>query len=309
MDTVPRLFMESVCLCLVYRYSIRESIKMPSNWGQICTARSQKIHTLRVYLDENSKKIYAATQHLMNNCCSKADALECVELKFITNFQIETCTFDPRIMIPRWCKEISLDDLQRLVNFIRPVRIERHPLRNDYGSLSTLTLRRGSEWINRRLLSLRFPVDAVYLQVSKECEEADEFFEAAGPLYYFRYEGPVLKESTVDALIDKFIPIDEGRFLMYQSVSKAQIKRLVEKCVFYEKKVWLMVIPDFSTSTIKLTDLFDFDEYYSETEVLEQGMEVRCTNQGEERLKLQVRWLHAGWIEWEWRDASLNWRV
>uniref|UniRef100_A0A1I7Z0F9 F-box domain-containing protein n=1 Tax=Steinernema glaseri TaxID=37863 RepID=A0A1I7Z0F9_9BILA len=304
MDTVPRLFIESVCLCLLDRPSLLESTRIRSRWGKICTATSKKIHTLSVSLDGEEKKIYAAAKPAVLELDVSLDS---VDLKFITNFRIETVTPNQVQVLSNSWKEITLDKLQKLVHFIRPVRNERHSLRYHFYSATTLTLRRGSKWINGKLLSMRLPVDSVDLQVSKEREEVDEFFEAADPLYYFRYEGPALKESTLDALIDKFVPIDDGRFVLYQSLSLAQIRRLVKECAPYEKKVWLMVIPDFSTSSIALTDLFDFDKYYSDKEVLREGMEVQCTNRGEARLKLQVRWLRAGWIEWLWDDANEPW--
>uniref|UniRef100_A0A1I8ADR5 F-box domain-containing protein n=1 Tax=Steinernema glaseri TaxID=37863 RepID=A0A1I8ADR5_9BILA len=247
MDTVPRLFIESVCLCLLDHRSIRESTKLPSSWGEICTATCQKIHTLFVYLDGSSERIYAAAEPVQTckpaldyTTYSNVTSLDSVDPKFITNFQIETNT---RLIIPSsaW-KEITLSDLQRLVHFIRPVRNERHPLHCDSESLNTLTLTHESQWINGQLLSLQLPVDCVTLWVD---EEANKFFETAGPLYYLKYyEGPTLKRSAIDALIDKFVPIDGGDFHVRQRLSETQLKKLFEKCALANKEVSVSFMPE-----------------------------------------------------------------
>uniref|UniRef100_A0A1I8AHY6 F-box domain-containing protein n=1 Tax=Steinernema glaseri TaxID=37863 RepID=A0A1I8AHY6_9BILA len=174
MDTVPRLFMESVCLCLLDRPSLRESTKIPSVWGKICTATSKKIHTLRVVLDGSAEKIYAAAEPVRaynTNAVFFSDLplavpLDSVDPKYITNFRIETNT---RFIVPSstW-KEITLDNLQRLVHFIRPrvvhfirpVRNERPPLRY-FESINTLILYRQSNWINGKLLAMQLPCDVV----------------------------------------------------------------------------------------------------------------------------------------------------
>uniref|UniRef100_A0A1I8AU99 Peptidase_M16_M domain-containing protein n=1 Tax=Steinernema glaseri TaxID=37863 RepID=A0A1I8AU99_9BILA len=65
---------------------------------------------------------------------------------------------------------------------------------------------------------MRLPVDSVTLWDV----EGAEFFEPAGPLFRFEYYGPTLKRSAVDALIEKFVPIDGGSFGVKQSISKEQ---------------------------------------------------------------------------------------
>uniref|UniRef100_A0A1I7YLB0 F-box domain-containing protein n=1 Tax=Steinernema glaseri TaxID=37863 RepID=A0A1I7YLB0_9BILA len=164
MDTVPRLFIESVCLCLLDRPSLLASTRIPSAWGQICSVTSEKIHTLRVFLDGTAEKIYAvALPALKYDTDSKYVPLNSVDQKLITNFRIETVSPDQVQVLSNSWKEITLDKLQKLVHFIRPVRNKRHPLRYDDESLNTLTLRRGSQWINGKILSLRLPVDSVDL--------------------------------------------------------------------------------------------------------------------------------------------------
>uniref|UniRef100_A0A1I7Y484 F-box domain-containing protein n=1 Tax=Steinernema glaseri TaxID=37863 RepID=A0A1I7Y484_9BILA len=226
MDTVPRLFIESVCLRLLDHRSLLASTGIPSAWGEICIATRRKIHTLRVYLDVASKTIYAAAQPvLLHDYYSNAVPLDRVDLKFITNFQIKR--YIPQAegpLLSIW-KEITLDDLKRLVHFIRPVRNERRPLVYDYKSLNTLRLDNRSQWVNKKLLSMRLPVDMVDLGDV----EADGFFEFAGTLYYVRYHGPDLEKSMVETLIEKFLPIDGGCFSLGQSLADEQMKRLFEK--------------------------------------------------------------------------------
>uniref|UniRef100_A0A1I7YM74 Nucleolar protein 6 n=1 Tax=Steinernema glaseri TaxID=37863 RepID=A0A1I7YM74_9BILA len=180
MDTVPRLFIEGVYF-LLDRRSRGETRRILPTWDIYCSAISKKSHTLQVLLDGSSKKIYAA-------------ALPALDMEKLLSI---------------W-REISLDYLQRLVHFIRPVKNERHPLVYDYFSFNPLTLKRGSRWINGQLLSLQLPADTVDLEIDKR-EEAEKFFENAGPLYSVNYLlGPTLEPSTLDALIEKFVPIDGG---------------------------------------------------------------------------------------------------
>uniref|UniRef100_A0A1I8AN47 FBA_2 domain-containing protein n=1 Tax=Steinernema glaseri TaxID=37863 RepID=A0A1I8AN47_9BILA len=307
MDAVPQIFMESVCLSLD-RDSLRASRYIYSTWGTICYVTSKKVHTLRVLLDGEEKKIYAAAEPpRLYDTYRIAASLDSVDLKFVTNIRIETrTTYDSPQLTNNW-KEITLDRLQRLVRFIAPTKNERHPLRYDPESLNSLSLKRGSEWINRKILSLGLPVDSVNLEVSKE--EAMEFFETAGLLYFVRYVAPNVEQSIVDTIIEKFVPIDDGSFSINNGLNRAQMNKLFKKCVLSDKKVKVTLTLEFSTNSIALTHFFDYDKYYSEKEVLRQGMEVRCANRGEARLKLQVRLIHVGWIEWLWDDANEPWRV
>uniref|UniRef100_A0A1I8AIP1 DDE-1 domain-containing protein n=1 Tax=Steinernema glaseri TaxID=37863 RepID=A0A1I8AIP1_9BILA len=159
--------MESVCLCLVHRPSVRESTELSSRWGKICTATREKIHHLSIFLDWSAEKIYAAAQY---DAYSNYVPLDSVNLKFITNFRID----EMRDVLSNW-KEITLDDLKKLVRFIRPI----------------------SQWA--KLLSMRLSVDSVTLGMDEELEEADEFFETAGPLYDITYIGPTLKPNTTNS--------------------------------------------------------------------------------------------------------------
>uniref|UniRef100_A0A1I8AUN0 FBA_2 domain-containing protein n=1 Tax=Steinernema glaseri TaxID=37863 RepID=A0A1I8AUN0_9BILA len=295
MNTVPRLFVESVCLCLADRPSVRESTKIQI-WGKICTATVKKIHTLRVYLDGSSKKIYAAALPALECGYSNVVSLDTIDLKFITNFWIETQIFSMETL-PSSYKEITLDDLQRFIHFIRPVRNERHPLRCDYESPNTLELSRESQWINGQLLSMRLPVESVTLRNV----EAAQFFETAGPLYYINYEGPALKQSTFDALIEKFVPIDGGSFNVKQSISDEQVTKLLEKCALSNKTVSIWVLPEDSTQIHDSTYQHDYVRYYSET--IERAKAFCFGSKEKEKLQLQVCH-YKGSIGWMWFDTS-----
>uniref|UniRef100_A0A1I8AHZ1 Protein artemis n=1 Tax=Steinernema glaseri TaxID=37863 RepID=A0A1I8AHZ1_9BILA len=217
METVPRLFIESVCLRLLDRESLAKSTKIPSAWGEICTAISKKIHTLRVYLDGTAERIYAAAQpvqacntnyNLLILDISQAVPLDSIDLKFVTNFRIETHT---PFMIPLSSsyKEITLDELQRLVHFIRP------------------------------------------------------FFETTGPLYCVSYLGPALKQRTLDALIDKFVPIDGGCFHVHQKFSEEQMKKLFEKCVMSDQILTVTFVPEDIRKIFDSTGPIDYDKFFT----------------------------------------------
>uniref|UniRef100_A0A1I7YLM6 F-box domain-containing protein n=1 Tax=Steinernema glaseri TaxID=37863 RepID=A0A1I7YLM6_9BILA len=305
MNTVPRLFIESVCLCLLDRRSLRESTKIPSAWGQICTATRKKIHTLRVFLDGEKKKIYAAAQPpLLYDAYSSATSLDSVDPKFVTNFWIETCSTYGHRKLPSSYKEITLFNLKRLLHLIRPSRNERPPLCYDNTSLNTLKLKNGSQWINGKLLSMRPPADSVDLVLDEECEGAEEFFASTGPLYHVHYEGPTLKRSTVDALIEKFVPIEGGYFNMHQSFSYNQQKKLFEKCVVANKKVRVYVLSEKSTKSSDLVGLVDYIKYYSKKEVLRQGKIVIFSNEEEEKLEFRMSRSCNRWLLWDWYHRS-----
>uniref|UniRef100_A0A1I7Z4I5 F-box domain-containing protein n=1 Tax=Steinernema glaseri TaxID=37863 RepID=A0A1I7Z4I5_9BILA len=62
MDTVPRLFVEKVLLCLRDHPSLRELYTIPALWGEVCTASCQKIHTLDVFVHSEIGRLYTAAQ-------------------------------------------------------------------------------------------------------------------------------------------------------------------------------------------------------------------------------------------------------
>uniref|UniRef100_A0A1I7YRD2 SAWADEE domain-containing protein n=1 Tax=Steinernema glaseri TaxID=37863 RepID=A0A1I7YRD2_9BILA len=323
MDTVPWIFVESVCLCLLDRRSRTRSTKL-SVWGKICTATRKKIHTLRVLLDGERKKIYAAAEPIRNSFSflDHSNALDSVDLKFVTNFRIEACTYHfSKTYLNTW-KEITLDDLQRLVHFITPVRNERHPLSCNGQSLNTLLLCSGDSWINENLLSMQLPVGSVVLLGV----EANEFFETAGSFYHVCHAERTLKQSAIDAIIEKFVPIDGGSFDVNQKLSDKQLKKLFEKCATANKRVSVSFIPEdiWANKTVTIwakpkdytkildsTGPIDYDKYYSEREVIQPEREVRFVNEDKEKLKLQVRLYegthrYASTIEWMWLKASLK---
>uniref|UniRef100_A0A1I7Z736 F-box domain-containing protein n=1 Tax=Steinernema glaseri TaxID=37863 RepID=A0A1I7Z736_9BILA len=295
MDTVPVIFVESVCRHLLDHRSLHASRDLPSMWGEICTAITNKIHTLLVHLDGSSEKIYAAAQPmLLYDDYSYAVSLDSVDPKFITNFRIEA--FDG---FRSW-KEITVDDLKKLVHFIRPVRNERHPLQYGSESLNTLRLDNRSRWISGQLLSMRLPVDMVDL---RRVEGAD-LFEPAGPLYYVNYEGPAVKESTLDAFVEKFVPIDNGYFNVRLMLSEEHMKKLFEKCAVGNKTVQIWLIPEDSTKILDLTDPIDYDKYYSDREILRPWEIVRFGNKEKEKLTLQVYRSYGESIGWMWFKPS-----
>uniref|UniRef100_A0A1I7YK34 RNA-directed RNA polymerase n=1 Tax=Steinernema glaseri TaxID=37863 RepID=A0A1I7YK34_9BILA len=163
MDTVPSLFIESVCLRLMLmdRPSLLESTWIPYRWGEICSSIRKKMHTLRVLLDGEKKKIYAAAYPLYYNTYSNVTSLDSVDPKFITNFRIETATPYEEQDLPGSYKEITLDDLQRLLHFIRLAMNEQY----DSDSINVLNLGRKSEWINEKLLSMQLPFDLAITDV------------------------------------------------------------------------------------------------------------------------------------------------
>uniref|UniRef100_A0A1I7YF54 mRNA (guanine-N(7))-methyltransferase n=1 Tax=Steinernema glaseri TaxID=37863 RepID=A0A1I7YF54_9BILA len=135
---------------------------------------------------------------------------------------------------------------------------------------------------------MRLPVDSVDLWEV----EADEFFETAGPFYDVFYEGPTLKQSTLDALVEKFV----GYF-------DEQMKMLFEKCVLSNKTV-RMVIPEDYTRIFNSTSPIDHAKYYSERKIIEPGREVCFRNEDKEKLDLRVHHSFGGWVMWTWCKPS-----
>uniref|UniRef100_A0A1I7Y105 Uncharacterized protein n=1 Tax=Steinernema glaseri TaxID=37863 RepID=A0A1I7Y105_9BILA len=235
MDAVPRLFIERVGLRLD-RWSLRESCKIASNWGK--------------------RKLYAAAQL---TCPLERDwttSLSTVNMKFITNFDISPLMESINDLPNSW-KEITPDELQSLVNRIKPTREGIHPVRYDHKSSShVMLLNNSTHHMGQKLMSMRLPVDAVTLvTVESAKEKLEEFLEGVGPLYYINaFAAAALKQSIVDTTIDKFVPIDNGKF-SFLWLGKAQLEKLVVKCEMAEKKVVLVVN---SEEHANLLDFFDF---------------------------------------------------
>uniref|UniRef100_A0A1I7YKK6 RNA-dependent RNA polymerase n=1 Tax=Steinernema glaseri TaxID=37863 RepID=A0A1I7YKK6_9BILA len=169
----------------------------------------------------------------------------------------------------------------------------------------------GTSWIDRKLVSMRLPVNSVILWLSLEEHQAaaEEFFENTGPLYRIdiSYTHSALKQSTVDAMIDKFVPVDGGSFrvtehtnftreLHQTRLNKEQLERLIRKCEMSDKKVEIKVWPEGFTKSSKLTDFFDFDKYYSKKTVEERR--ITASREGA-KLVLRVRRYDDALI-WKW---------
>uniref|UniRef100_A0A1I7ZZE1 FTH domain-containing protein n=2 Tax=Steinernema glaseri TaxID=37863 RepID=A0A1I7ZZE1_9BILA len=258
MDAVPCLFIEHVCLCLRHRDNLRESGKLPSLWGKVCSATIPKIHTLKILVNESKIKLYVAAHStslhrlledidfVSNDVIElarmiSATPLDSVEPKFITNFHIEPCHYEMKDFRYNW-KEITLDKLERLIRFIRPTVEHIHPSSFDQESSNFWRITAGREfYIYRKLLSMRLPVDSVSLVIEhvSDMAEVNEFFENSGPLYRVESDAIFLKPNIVDAMIDKFVPVDGGEFILRQPLNKKQLERLVVKCEMSKKKVTL----------------------------------------------------------------------
>uniref|UniRef100_A0A1I7YF67 DNA-directed DNA polymerase n=1 Tax=Steinernema glaseri TaxID=37863 RepID=A0A1I7YF67_9BILA len=244
MDSVPWLFVKRCASAWIVRAS-----------------EKVKIHTLRVFVNEQAGKLYAAAATTQGDLVP----LDSVNLKFITNFTISSYHLDNN-----W-KEVTLNQLQRLVQYIKPTTEGRPPVRFDCESGNHLGIFCTSTDIYRKLLSMRLPVDSVLLRFNKQELQAavEEFLESAGPLYYVSCDFIRLKQSTVDTLIDKFVPLDEGCFYMGgpTRLTKAQLERLVLKCEMSNKKIKIEVWPEGARGRFKVTDFFDFEKRYTKKKI------------------------------------------
>uniref|UniRef100_A0A1I7YW67 Quinolinate synthase n=1 Tax=Steinernema glaseri TaxID=37863 RepID=A0A1I7YW67_9BILA len=151
---------------------------------------------------------------------------------------------------------------------------------------------------------MRLPVDSVNLCIaSKEIQAAaEEFFENTGPLYNVMiwHTCSPFKQSTVDALIDKFVPVDEGSFYLNgpTRLTRTQLERLVLKCELSNKKLEIQVYPEGATETSKVTNFFDFDKHYSR-KIVQEG-EVTARREGAQ-LEVRVgRCRHLDTFNWNW---------
>uniref|UniRef100_A0A1I7YR76 FBA_2 domain-containing protein n=1 Tax=Steinernema glaseri TaxID=37863 RepID=A0A1I7YR76_9BILA len=292
MNSVPKIFVESVRLCLD-RWSILESCKILSWWGQVFSQSSKNIHTLCVFVGKEEGKLYAAAQTILRDLVP----LDSVDQKFITNFRILPYHGG---YFHNW-KEITLNQLQRLVRLIKPTTEGRPPVRYDSEFSNEIHLH-GTTWIDKGILSMRLPVDSVNLWLNTEeiLATAEEFLANTGPLYHITIwrTYSALKQGTVDALIDRFVPIDGGTFVLTRCANptRVQLERLVVKCEKFNKKVTLVVWPEGFTDSSKVTDFFDFDKHYSRKMVRER--EVTATREGA-KLRLHVKLSVTGYIRWE----------
>uniref|UniRef100_A0A1I7ZST6 NmrA domain-containing protein n=1 Tax=Steinernema glaseri TaxID=37863 RepID=A0A1I7ZST6_9BILA len=300
MDAVPPIFVESVCLILD-RESFQAGGKIDFMWGEVSAGTSEKIHTLRVIGDGDTGRVYAAAQPLLCDDYLGAVPVGSVNLKFITRFCIQSYCDD----LPNSYKEIPLDQVEKLVRLIKPTTEGRPPLRYKFGSSNYMTLT-APTWISKELISMRLPVDSVNMWIDGEDFQAaaEEFFKSAGPLYHihvFCYSGALLKQSTIDTMIDKFIPVDGGKFSLSGDarLTTKQLERIVLKCEMSDKKVKIVVMPEGATCSSKVTDFFDFDKYYSTKNI--EGGKIRAVREGA-NLEVRVERSYYGFLEWEWRD-------
>uniref|UniRef100_A0A1I8A0K8 F-box domain-containing protein n=1 Tax=Steinernema glaseri TaxID=37863 RepID=A0A1I8A0K8_9BILA len=299
MDAVPAAFVESVCLCLD-RDSIRESCKILSRWGKLSSSSFRKIHTLWVFV-YNKNKLYAAAQPALSRFRSleKAVPLHSVSPRFVNRFHIEPATWIVQGLPSSW-KEITLDQLQQLARFIRPTTEQTHPVRYNDESYNKLWLE--GSIATTEFLSMRLPVNSVNLWIdgSDDIEAVDTFLEHAGPLYVMDFHiTHTLKQSTVDAMIDKFVPADGGFFGLGRDtrLTRDQLERLVLKCEMFEKKVRFVVHPEGATSSSKVTDFFDFDKHYSTKKFKHKGF--IATRDGA-RLQVCVEYGRWNQLDWMW---------
>uniref|UniRef100_A0A1I7Y1L2 FCP1 homology domain-containing protein n=1 Tax=Steinernema glaseri TaxID=37863 RepID=A0A1I7Y1L2_9BILA len=150
----------------------------------------------------------------------------------------------------------------------------------------------------------------MYLRVGGEEVQTvvEEFLESAEPFYDIAIwcSGFVLKQSTVDALIDKFVPVDGGNFIFNpQRLNKEELEKLVVKCEMSDKKV-CVTVPMNSARSDDLTKLFDFEKYYSKMRISHSAITgIR------EGAKLAMRaWnpnpneLYFDWVE---KDVATSW--
>uniref|UniRef100_A0A1I7XZK5 F-box domain-containing protein n=1 Tax=Steinernema glaseri TaxID=37863 RepID=A0A1I7XZK5_9BILA len=300
MDSVPQIFVENVSLLLNPK-SIHRSSWISSRWGRISSATIKKIHILQVYVGMNTEKFYAFVHPILLNRYSKVVhldpvSLDSVDLKFITNFRIEPGWIVDDILATS--SEICSTKLKRLCEFISPTT-EGRPICFDIGYCNKLEIRDAAS-ILKKLLSMRLPVDTVELRIEMEelLPAVEEFLQNAGPLYDINIQcgAFVLNQSTVDALIDKYVPVNHGNFALKGNtrLTRDQIKRLVLKCERADKKVKIEVCPEGATESSKVTDFFDFDKHYSHKEVRTDG--VIASREGTE-LSVWVQYFPEGQLE------------
>uniref|UniRef100_A0A1I8A201 F-box domain-containing protein n=1 Tax=Steinernema glaseri TaxID=37863 RepID=A0A1I8A201_9BILA len=287
MDAVPRLFIE--------------------RWGKICTTTAAKVHTLHVLVESQKGKLYAAAQPVWDGqktipptmFCLLATSLhlESVDLKFITNFCIQSFSWSVRNLSENW-KEITTKRLQELVRFIKPTTERRDPVRHNFESSNLLDLAHGH--MARELISMRPPVDSILLLTQIEFgAELHEFLESAGPLYSVTCVVSNVDQRATNAIIDKFVPVNNGVFCWKHPLSRGQLEELVLKCDMSNKKVSIRVRPEASPSSVE--DVFDFHKYYSKVKIERrpEGNMVKAVREGATHTLSVYRDL-PGEFEWRW---------
>uniref|UniRef100_A0A1I7YD42 Beta-galactosidase n=1 Tax=Steinernema glaseri TaxID=37863 RepID=A0A1I7YD42_9BILA len=258
--------------------------------------------TAEVLVENRKGKLYAAARPVWEPHMGgvpwflhKAVALDTVDLTFITNFDIRSHFSNGRKLPSSW-KEITPDKLQKLVRFINPTTEGGHPVRYHWESSNRLDLTGFPGDITRELISLKLPVDSIW--IGKDLgAEPHELFRNAGPLYKVSCGSLNLDERTLDAMIDKFVPVDDGSFTLKTPLSKKQLETLVVKCEMSDTKGMIRVRPEGSPSTSEITDVFDFDRYYSWVEV--EGGVLTAVREGAAH-KLRVKHSMFGEVDWMW---------
>uniref|UniRef100_A0A1I7Y145 Cilia- and flagella-associated protein 61 n=1 Tax=Steinernema glaseri TaxID=37863 RepID=A0A1I7Y145_9BILA len=260
MDKVPRLFVERVCL-LLDGDVLGRSWQISSFWSEVGMAFFEKIHTLLVFVDKEAEDIYAVARPTFSEDNPYSVALDSVDLKFITNFHVsDNKHYDYYVEyeIEDILKKITLDDLQKLIRFIRPTTEGRHPVKYNCFAKNYLYLT-SFTGIGGKILSMYMPVDTVTLyrkdedviaiREEEELKNLELFFENAGPLYDVSCSIQNLKPRTIEAMIDKFVPLEGGSFSLQQSLSNKQLERLVLKCVQSDKEVSVYLYPEGATKS------------------------------------------------------------
>uniref|UniRef100_A0A1I7YE91 FBA_2 domain-containing protein n=1 Tax=Steinernema glaseri TaxID=37863 RepID=A0A1I7YE91_9BILA len=302
MNAVPRIFIESVCLCLDHA-SLWRSGRIPSLWGEVTRSTRAKIHTLCVSVNEPAGRLFAAARPTNYFYSLKYVPLDRVDLKFINNFRIASDWVRSSDPSSSW-KEISLENLQRLVRFIRPTTEGRPPLLSGDEPVFSLKLRRSSNIIIRNIFSLRLPVVFIHLWFASDMNaELEKFLENTGPLYQVACNVRPLKPSTVNALIRRFVPVDGGIFKLYHYLTREQLERLVLKCEISGKKVTLKVWLQGYYSSWDTTDFFGLEMYYPKRRIEGGPYGEICTTRKGARLQLRVRAEGAS-LRWKWSEKQ-----
>uniref|UniRef100_A0A1I7ZBB0 FTH domain-containing protein n=1 Tax=Steinernema glaseri TaxID=37863 RepID=A0A1I7ZBB0_9BILA len=148
---------------------------------------------------------------------------------------------------------------------------------------------------------MRLPVDSVDLRFDYDAEVKD-FFQSAGPIYSITcFVLRELQPSTINVLIDKFVPVDGGRFCLYNHMSRKELETLIVKCKMADKMVTINMFLDDSMHSSELKDLFDFDKYYPQRKIKHQ--EIYAFGKGT-KMNLRVRRLHDLEVEWKWMEQQ-----
>uniref|UniRef100_A0A1I7Y139 FTH domain-containing protein n=1 Tax=Steinernema glaseri TaxID=37863 RepID=A0A1I7Y139_9BILA len=304
MDAVPLLFVQRVCL-LLDGDCLGLSRKISSMWGKVGMEFFEKIHTLCISVEEGEEKLYIQFEPTFSNDNRDDDTLitlDRVDLKFVTNFRIDSIAVDVEELT-----EITLDDLEKLIRSIRPTTEGTHPVRYDKRSCNSIWLEDFTD-IDKKLISRHLPVDSLcFISDMDENAIVEPFFENAGPLYSIVCRLDCLKPRTIDVLIDKFVPVDGGIFTLiwmepcWDRFTREHLERLVLKCERSNKKVQIRVVLASYPDASSVTNFFDFDKYYT-TKRIEQGPHSALIASIEgKKLQLRVE-TNSGEVEWTWDD-------